>query len=307
MLTNKIGKLWPNTKINNFETINCHEQHISNIYCDRDFLLSDDKEAHLNTNNYQTCPEITIKICNLPIVALIDSGANITCISEEWYQQNRENMLNYEELPVTNVHIKTALGTQSKRISRTLLIPTQIAGQESLIQCIVVPNLLKQMIIGTDVMGLLEMVIDFKQNMLIMNINDKHINLKFDEVNKNGILCYIYNNAKHNKPNVNDEYKNYYEDMTDTDNQINEEVNGNSILNTEQKVQLRNVMKEYSYIFTDTPGRCNKYTHEIKVNNPESYRTQNYPVPMTYQDAVAEEIERMLNLHIIERSTTSPP
>lgn len=295
MQRNKFGKIRP-IEYQYISNAPKQKNCISNIYCDREFLLSEELELPLQSQENQRCPEINLKIGNVATYALIDSGANISCISEEWYNHNKKNLQNYEELPVTSISIKTALGSKSKRIQRILLLPMQLQDQETLIQCIVVPNLIKPMIIGTDVMSQLEMELNFKKNQINININNTDISLKFEEVTNDGILCYICNNGNMNtnEQRINNKCEDV-NDGTDTTELIYKEVNENPRLNEEQRQRFVELMLKYSYIFSDTPGICNKYVHRLNVKDHNNYKCQNYPVPLIYQEAVSVEIERMLN------------
>ena len=44
------------------------------------------------------CPEIRIKFENIPVKALLDSGSEITCISQGFYERNQEI---FEEKPIS--------------------------------------------------------------------------------------------------------------------------------------------------------------------------------------------------------------
>lgn len=289
--------------------------HLNTICCDRQFLLSEEinSEQFNSSKIYSNCPEIIVEISKIPLSALIDTGSNITCLNESWFVENKHKLSEYEELPVSNTFIKTATGEKSKRVSKILLLPIEIENQKIHIQTLLVPHLVKPLIIGTDVLSLWEARIDFEHKVINININNNNVNLKFGQVTIDGISCYIeYSN--------NDIYN--YEDDIIYDNiikinknsintskpkcsinptTVKESLTGNQLMSDEQCSQLTELILKYKDIFSDEPGVCNKYQHNLMVENPQNFKRKTYPVPLAHQSKVLQEIERMESLNIIER------
>lgn len=164
------------------------------------------------THKIFQCPEITIKINNATAYALIDSGSTISCISEQWFRENIPSLKPFEELPLSNTVIRTATGNTSKRIASTVYMPITIAKQTTHIQLLVVPNLIRPIILGTDVLTLMRMVINYDTNTIEMNINDNPIMVKFEKINEDGQICIITTDECHRRYN-NDIYNNNENNM----------------------------------------------------------------------------------------------
>ena len=63
------------------------------------------------------CPEIIVNFnTNITVTALVDTGSAINGMSEEWFNQNKQYLSPYEELPMTNTLILSAVGNKSKLI-----------------------------------------------------------------------------------------------------------------------------------------------------------------------------------------------
>lgn len=327
MLIQKIGILRPKP-VYNFENKFDILPNISNIMCDRNFLLQDDlKDTNNfleNTNNTYKCPEISLFVNNVPTTALLDTGANVTCISEQWVIENKTRLGQFEELPLTGVHIKTAVGEKSKRVSKILLMNVSINGVKSTLQLIMVPNLVHNLILGMDTIKLWKMTINFNDNMIKLNINNNDMLLKFDGNYYEGILCYLMNNNDDDYDDIYDYYENSHENhilnkydnygtlhhsntpkLTIDSDTIADTIEQNQLLDTEQKSQLVNLLLKYQDTFSDAPGLCNKYQHHLEVKQPTTFKCQSYPVPLAHQDAVMQEINRMETLGIIERSNST--
>uniref|UniRef100_A0A1B6G9I6 RNA-directed DNA polymerase n=1 Tax=Cuerna arida TaxID=1464854 RepID=A0A1B6G9I6_9HEMI len=292
--------------------------------CDRDFLLQEDKtesdQTTTNTNNFK-CPEINLLINKIPTTALLDTGANVSCVAEKWVLENKHKLGHFEELPLTGVHIKTAVCEKSKRVSKILLLNVSVNGIETTLQLIMVPNLVHHVILGMDTIRIWKMELNFNKYTINLNINNNDILLKFDGSNYDGILCYLtndndddYDDLSIYDENLNQENLTHNYDMyctkdfpitptltTDTD-LIKDTIYTNQRLNEEQKEQLTNLLTKYQNTFSDTPGLCNVYQHKLEIKDTTTFKQQSYPVPLIHQNAVMEEINRMETLGIIERS-----
>ena len=60
-----------------------------------------------------------------------------------------------------------------------------------------------------------------------------------------------------------------------------------------------------SYTHLDVYKRQHVYTHEIDVTDENKFMHKTYPIPLYYQKIVAEEIKKMLDDNIIERSNSN--
>lgn len=84
-------------------------------------------------------------------------------------QQNFKQLGRLEWLPVVGVIILTATGKKSQRISKVIILNTNTGNINYNMQCLVVPELLREIIIGADSISELGMDINF--DMENININ----------------------------------------------------------------------------------------------------------------------------------------
>lgn len=78
-------------------------------------------------------------------------------------------------------------------------------------------------------------------------------------------------------------------------------------LSFRQKEDLKQLLKEYGYIFSDIPGRTNLVEHEIVVTSKEPIRLKSYPTLYHLQKEIDKELETTLRNGIIERSESAYP
>lgn len=73
-------------------------------------------------------------------------------------------------------------------------------------------------------------------------------------------------------------------------------------LTPEQRVDLTN---EFSYVFTDRPGQTNLIEHDIRTTTETPFRLKPYPLPFAMTVHVNEEIDKMLQMQVIEPSESA--
>ena len=86
---------------------------------------------------------------------------------------------------------------------------------------------------------------------------------------------------------------------TPTDVQISED------LNDSERQEVRNLVNEFPDVFTDKPGLTDLLEHEIKTTTDTPIRLKLYPLPFAMTDVVSNEIEKMLEMQVIEPSESA--
>ena len=76
----------------------------------------------------------------------------------------------------------------------------------------------------------------------------------------------------------------------------------NPELPKEQQIEIREILKQYSDIFTDIPKVTNLMEHKVELTNHDPIRCKAYPMPYKMQEVIDKEIESMLTMGVIERS-----
>lgn len=96
---------------------------ISNMFCDKYFLLSEDDHEHMTklTSQIIRFPKIKLSLGKQNITVLIDTESKESCWLEQSFQENKQYILKYKELPRTNIQITTAVGSKTRKISRIIM------------------------------------------------------------------------------------------------------------------------------------------------------------------------------------------
>lgn len=248
----------------------------------RNELTADDDQI-LARNNIK-CPELPIKVNNINVVALIDTGSSINGISEEWYNAHKDQLGEHEILSITNTFIVGAVGGKSKNVRKQILCEITINGIKRDCVFLIIPGLVRDCILGIHLL---------KQEGCAINIRDNYITFQ-----------------EHNDlPERSDEPQHIpLLTINTTDNELTEQIEKKiqSIegVDTVYLRQLRQLLISNKDVFSDRPGRIRGYQHSFRVTDETPFMQKGWPVPIAYQRAVDEEISKMLNYGIIERANS---
>ena len=123
-------------------------------------------------------PQISAKIGDIELLILIDTGANISVISEEFFKR-LVTEAKVEFLPVVNVCCKTAIGQKKERIKYQTLLEGNSGEWKFQIICLVVPRLTREVILGNDILYEYQAELDFRRHEMRVYKNDKLIRVNF--------------------------------------------------------------------------------------------------------------------------------
>ena len=79
-------------------------------------------------------------------------------------------------------------------------------------------------------------------------------------------------------------------------------VNINPDLEETKRQQLEDIVRDYSDVFSDIPGKTHAIQHKINLTSDAVIRKKPFPVPASMKKAVENEVEKMLDMGIIEPS-----
>ena len=86
--------------------------------------------------------------------------------------------------------------------------------------------------------------------------------------------------------------------------EIKQKLEETNITDPEIERQLGDIMCRHRAVFRKEPGRLKTYQHVLRAKENQPFIGRRYPVPMAYRDKVDEEIKKMLNMGIIQRSSS---
>ena len=288
-----------------------------------DLLESEDVKI---MDTVDQCPNIEVKIQGVKTEALIDTGSEITCISESFFENNKNKFKNCEILPIVGMSVVGATGVKPVKLKHQLYADLNLNEETYSSVFIIIPKLNKNCILGADLLKKLKGRIDMDQNYIILQNEDKQTEIKFlnnkeksikiiHEINMepDGELTSIDPKdvlIEENYPEKNEDFRNVkeYDQIEEkyciTDDEIEEKVARCELLDGEEKRKFWEVLKKYRDIFLKKPGRISIYEHKLKIKDDQPFIIKTYPIPMSLRELVTAEINNLLELGIIRRSNS---
>lgn len=246
-------------------------------------------------------PEITIYVKNIGITALIDSGSEITCISETLCLQLQRDLPHLPILPLKALQIQGAFSRKSRRIIRQVLLSATIENKAFDFCCLIVPDLLKPFIIGID--WLIE-------NKCTLSLEKHQLQITTTSGMVMAPICFT-RTIQHEEqqmtitPADEDELYDSCAIMKESKEELIRRKVSEADLEPEQKQQLYNLLKKFQSIFSEVPGLTHLYTHEMVMKDEEPIFKRSYPVPYALRPAVEAKLKEMEQMGIIERSVSA--
>ncbi|XP_040079039.2 uncharacterized protein LOC120850576 [Ixodes scapularis] len=83
------------------------------------------------------------------------------------------------------------------------------------------------------------------------------------------------------------------------------DVNINEHLESEKRDEVRELIEDFKDKFSNLPGRTSLLTCDLQLTTSRPIHVKQYPLPLSVQETVEQEIDEMLELDVIERCNSS--
>ncbi|PZC76249.1 hypothetical protein B5X24_HaOG204855 [Helicoverpa armigera] len=269
--------------------------------------------------------EIVVQIKEFTLRCLINTGSQVTCIAEASYRALKNRGIQVPLMPVSPVQIHGT--TKSGRVDRAALVPLVINGICIETPCLIVNNLVPEIILGMDWLEQWEATVNIcgPRRSLLLNYLGKviEINLEEDQIgctltdggDSNSIEKNITSNisSETERPTSSSDKvgievvtldTNVVEICYESEQNINELISGLQATVDFSLDGLRDLLIKNKRVFSVHPGRTDKYLHVIKMRDEEPFVKRSYPIPFAYRSKVEEKLKELLTLGIIKREET---
>lgn len=126
---------------------------------------------------------IEIKLQGVLTNALLDSGSEVTCISEEFYLRNSERLQKCPKLPISKLSVVGATGGRPVSVKSQLYVEMTIENFTECHTFVIIPKLKRECIIGVDLLKKLRGNINFEIEKLQFRNKEEQIQIKFQQDN----------------------------------------------------------------------------------------------------------------------------
>lgn len=273
------------------------------------FDISDEllEESLGEIKNLPILPTISIKFDDIKSNALIDSGSQISCISQSFFDTLTHTQCRSSpilKLPAKCSTIMGALGEKTQKVREQVFLKFGVNDTfEFEYPYVIVPKLTRDMILGCDWMQDHQISIDFENKKIMGIFGGNHLtfNLSGNRGSRSNICV---NEILMNKDEI-------VPVLEETDNkggyskeEILEVASRAQRFNEIEKQQLGAMLLKFKNVFSDIPGKTHLYEHEIQLHDYTPFYIKSYPIPKRYKDEVKLQINEMLDGGIIEQAPT---
>lgn len=121
-------------------------RNANNIFEDLyDYLIEEEGQSEHSTKR---CPEVYICIESIEVKALVDTGSQVTGISQDWYLRNKKELICCEKLPVVNYKIIGATGGTPVKVNEQIFAEVTIDRLKDRNCFFVIPRLKHDIVLG---------------------------------------------------------------------------------------------------------------------------------------------------------------
>lgn len=266
---------------------NAEVRVITKFNVSQENLLSDSDDEQ--ENRELLSPILKGNIFNEDIDVLIDTGSQISAVAEDYVKKLQLRGFEIPVLPVTNTMVSVAVGASRQRVKEQVLLPFEVNNKLYELSCIVVPKLNKNIIIGCDWLLKYKAVVNFDLQTLKLTDEQESIYLYLEKRDKKLLsINFLSHDVRH-------QY---------SDAEFKQAVDSAETFKSNEKKQLQGLLEKYREIFSETPGRTNRYEHIIELHDYSPFYKRSYPIPFAYREEVQRQINEMLDWDIIEPAQT---
>lgn len=286
-------------------------------------------------------PRIRAVIEGHEVAVLIDSGSEVTVVSEKFYNELK-NEYKIVELPVSNLNVSVAVGSKNIAIKRQVQLTLNIGNNKLTSPFLVVPGLATDVLVGIDWLSRFRCIIDVENQRIRVRgeeLPDSIVTFRMAREKKvacrllqvNDFLSVDVNeawyqldvqrkNIRENISNLGDvsvecslgdsaNDKQYVRQMSmsNTDlfvKEVDEYLKKLSSLDESCKSRVKKLLLKYETVFSTRPGYANVYQHTITLTKEKKIVRKSYPVALSQRESVTKKINELLTLNILERSNS---
>lgn len=276
---------------NNEENRSNQNERVSQLATEEIRLPEEQDTTHVINNvpmNSQSAsPYILCEVEGEKIELLIDTGATISVLTKEIVDAILAKNDKIPMLPVNGIQISNAIGRKICKVTRQIFCECKIGEVSIFASFVQVENLNEKGIIGADVLNQYHAQINFRTQTVLWKIQEREYTTMFV--------------AKTKQSEGNSDEKQSIQMICEEEE---EDQKNKVMLSPIEKEEFNDLLTKYKEVFSPNPGKISKYECQINITEGEPIYQKPYPIPMSKLDKMEREIQRMLDLEIIEKSTS---
>ena len=228
-------------------------------------LLEEEEDTPVRRHR---CPTVQISIEDKSLMALADSGSQVSCISESYYEDNAHTFKNCPTLPVVATSVVGATGGRPVKLKKQIFVTLKIGELECKTIFLIIPELTKNCVLGVDVLRTMGRLINLRDGTLTLNQESKTATIK------------MYEEESPEDPRANPgevRLLETYEELTEE--QLQSKIESGETMPQAMKRKYKDLLWKYREIFITKPGRIDCYYHRLTLTDGHPPCPRTYPVP----------------------------
>lgn len=245
-----------------------------------------------------TLPTVDIDVENVRTVTLIDSGSQITGVSESFLGELIQENGKIPRIPARCTTLMGALGNKEAKVKEQVFLTFTLGNVEFEYPFLVIPGLARNIILGYDWLRDNQVTIDFSNNVLTFESRQDRISFKNEPNKGEGIRVNEILDDEQSSISSKPVLKEYSE------KEIREVAENAQCFDEVYKEKLFQLLLNFKDIFSDEPGLMKGYQHEIVMRDDSPFFIKSYPIPHVYRNEVRSQIREMEKWGVIRQCRT---
>lgn len=265
---------------------------------EREFLMNEPMDECVISKEV-LCPELLLCVHGKQVPCLLDSGAEVSCMSEGFYNELVAGGAKVPCIPVPKLRIIGATSKASPAVSLQAIVNVTGLGSPKLVAMLVIRGLSKPIILGADFLTQNKVKLDFggwlvsttdTEDMCTASPECWSLSDNFVSMLRKERCKIIRSLNTDSKPSVTTE--------------IYEAIAKIEALEGSQKVMLHQLLSTHHALFSEKPGRNRFFKADIQVQPDTAFHIKSYPIPTKYIQEAEAYVQMMIEWDIIRHGTS---
>jgi hypothetical protein len=133
----------------------------------------------------QECPKISVKIGEIEVLAILDTGCELTIMNQSLYEKIQQKGSQYLELPAQHLTLVSAFNDKGKRVKKQIFVPVKLGNFVIDQVFIISPQLVTAAILGVDFFINTRATINFPEQCATFKIDNETTKQLFNDAKGN--------------------------------------------------------------------------------------------------------------------------
>lgn len=263
----------------------------------REFIKLEEPYENLDIMDYEL-PFIKLEYNTIIFNVLVDTGSEVSLVNEEILNRFK-SIFQKSIVKGTKISLQTANGKKLADVNKVINLVREFEGEIVSHSFIVMPDMKLDMLVGSDFLNKNNATINLEKRYVLI----KGERIEFIEANMNMNNEKLINNL-FNVREIKEPYSR--EEMVNINENEIKKIKERIIACPQKHNQcILDIFIKHKGLFNEESRITKVYEHWLDVKETKPFNVKTYPIPYKHREQVKQEINKMLNDGIIEKSVTN--